>query len=130
MVLFRRRIGLGVRGIRVPYLAILLSQCLISSWDLDGDTESVSMSYGRVRWCTYDQIADFNVATGMSARWWDTDGNGGESMPMYLIMGAIAVAAMAGAAIDTGVSAGLGRPDSSSFTGNTPTARGDVSMIS
>ena len=113
VILFRRRIGLGVRGIRVPFMAVMLSKCLMTGWSLSGEDESCSMQYEEIAWCTYDQIADFNVATGMSNRTWDTESKkGGESTALYVMMGAIAAAAMAGAGIDTlatGVGGGQGQ---------------------
>lgn len=130
MVLFRRRIGLGIRGIRVPFMAIMLSKCLLSDWELDGEDESCSMSYQEIRWCTYDQIADFNVATGMSARQWDTaDNTGGESAVMYGVLGGIAAAAMLGAGLDTGISAAVSGGQGDTFGGGTTTERGAVDMV-
>jgi len=98
---FRRRIGAGVAGVRLPYFMCRLEKCLITSWGLDDDlNESVTLKYKDILWATYDQLADINAPLGMSSREWDTEQNlGGESAKIYLFQGFVAAFfAAAGAA--------------------------------
>ncbi len=110
---FRRRIGNGVQGIRVPFMIIWLRECLIEGWELNGDVETVKIKYKTIKWCSYDQVSDWNMPTGMSNRDWDTqDQSGGEDIKTYIIMAAIAAAT---AALGLGLSMGLS-PLSSNYT--------------
>lgn len=103
---FRRKIGLGVEGIRVPYLVVWLKQCLVTGWGLSGDEETVTLQYETIKWCTYDQMTDWNAPTGMSNREWDTQDNaGGEDVAMYVKMGLLAGATVA---LGAGLAAGMG----------------------
>ncbi|TWT64206.1 type VI secretion system tube protein Hcp [Rubinisphaera italica] len=110
---FRRKIGNGVQGIRVPFMIIWLRECLIEGWELNGDVETVKIKYKTIKWCSYDQVSDWNMPTGMSNRDWDTqDQSGGEDIKTYVIMAAIAAAT---AALGLGLSMGLS-PLSSNYT--------------
>ncbi len=98
---FRRRIGAGVAGVRLPYFMCRLQKCLITSWGLDDDlNESVTLKYKEILWATYDQLADINAPTGMSSRVWDVEQQeGGESTEVYKFQAMVAALfAAAGAA--------------------------------
>lgn len=90
---FRRRIGAGISGVRLPFLMIGLRKCLITGWGIGDDlTEKVTLSYKDIVCSTYDQLADINVPTGMSTRIWQTDTKeGGENAKAYLLQGLVAV---------------------------------------
>jgi type VI protein secretion system component Hcp len=76
---FRRRIGLGLEGSRMPYMVIGLEKVLISSWSLGGDSESVNLAYKRIGWAATDQISDMNISIPGFARTWDVESRrGGE----------------------------------------------------
>jgi type VI protein secretion system component Hcp len=102
---FRRRIGTGVFGVRLPFLTVQLQKCLVTSWGLDGDlNETVTIKYKKITWCTYDQMTDWNAPTGMSAREWDVEEQaGGENRNLYILMGLLAAAVSA-----AGLAMGLG----------------------
>lgn len=94
---YRRRIGVGIKGVRLPYLTIGLNKCLISSWSLADDMETVKLSYKDIVWATYDQIADINAPTGMSSRIWDTESKeGGEKKEAYIAQALVGLLATAG----------------------------------
>ncbi|WP_013628084.1 type VI secretion system tube protein Hcp [Rubinisphaera brasiliensis] len=97
---FRRRIGVGVQGVRLPYMMVFLRECLVNNWALDGDQETVSLQYQRIHWLTYDQVTDWNYPTGMSNRYWDDKNKkGGENAKLYILMGLVMAAfAVAGSA--------------------------------
>lgn len=111
---FRRRIGAGIMGVRLPFMMIGLRKCLITGWQLGDDmTETVTLSYKDIIWSTFDQLADINVPTGMSARVWQTDTKeGGETMKAYIpqaILAALTVIVGASVALtnaDDGVKKG------------------------
>lgn len=97
---FRRRIGVGVQGVRLPYMMVFLRECLVNNWELNGDQETVSLQYQRIHWLTYDQVTDWNYPTGMSNRYWDDKNKkGGENAKLYILMGLVMAAfAVAGSA--------------------------------
>ncbi|WP_339742242.1 type VI secretion system tube protein Hcp [uncultured Rubinisphaera sp.] len=110
---FRRKIGNGVQGIRVPFLIVWLRECKVAGWELNGDVETVKLKYKTIKWCSYDQVSDWNMPTGMSNRDWDTqDQSGGEDLMTYAIMAALAAATVA---LGLGLSMGL-TPLSSTYT--------------
>lgn len=83
---FRRRIGAGIKGVRLPYFALGLRNCLITEWHLDDDTEKVNLNYKQVAWWVVDQAADINAPTGSTGRYWDASSNsGGESGLSHLV---------------------------------------------
>ena len=74
---FRRKIGLGVEGIRTPYFVVGLYKCMITGWELDGENEKVSMKYSSIAWCSIDPLADSNLPVGFSQRYFDIDSSSG-----------------------------------------------------
>ena len=106
---FRRKIGAGIAGVRLPYMGIGLTQCLINGWSLSDDVETVTLSYKKIMWGTFDQTADINAPTGMSYRVWETDKKtGGETAAGLLIQGLIAGLTLAGTAAGTLAVGGFG----------------------
>jgi len=96
---FRRRIGAGIAGVRMPFMCIWLKKCLISGWSMSGDSENVSLKYREITWATFDQLADINIPTGMSARVWNTESKeGGEKPEVYAVQMAVAAIFAAGTA--------------------------------
>lgn len=96
---FRRRIGAGIDGMRLPYMGIGLNKCLITGWSLDGETEKITLKYKQIMWGTFDQVADINAPTGLSSRVWDSEKNeGGEKKEGYLLQALIAALTLAGTA--------------------------------
>ncbi len=96
---FRRRIGAGIAGVRMPFMCIRLKKCLISGWSMSGDAETVTLKYREIMWATFDQLADINLPAGMSARLWDTElKEGGESPEVYKFQALIAAIFTVGAA--------------------------------
>lgn len=97
---FRRRIGAGINGVRLPFMTLGLTKCLITGWSLEDETEKVTLKYKDIMWSTWDQIADVNVPTGASARVWNTETQeGGEDARAYLLQALVgALSAGAGAA--------------------------------
>lgn len=97
---FRRRIGAGIDGMRMPFMGIALRKCLITSWSLDDETEKISLKYKHICWGTFDQVADINAPTGMSQRVWNTESNEGGEKPLGYVLqalvGGLTVAASAG----------------------------------
>jgi len=118
---FRRRIGVGIQGVRLPYMMVYLRDCLVSSWKLDGDQETVSIQYRRVHWLTYDQVTDWNYPTGMSNRYWDVKNKkGGENPQLYIFMGLVLAAFTA-----AGVAAQAATTSLSSDGDNNSSSRND-----
>ena len=113
---FRRKIGNGVQGIRVPFLIVWLRECKVAGWELNGDVETVKLKYKTIKWCSYDQVSDWNMPTGMSNRDWDTqDQSGGEDLMTYAIMAALAAATVA---LGLGLSMGLSPLSSTYIAGD------------
>lgn len=105
---YRRKIGLGIGGIRVPHLTIGLRKVRISSWKMTGEeTESVSLRYADIAWAALGGIADANLPSVPSARMFSEEDNaGGEN---YSSSWAYAVGAIGAGltAIAGGVTKGL-----------------------
>lgn len=96
---FRRRIGAGIDGMRLPFLGIGLTKCLITGWSLSDETEKITLKYKHIMWGTFDQVADINAPTGLSSRVWDSEKNeGGELKEGYLLQALIAGLTLAGSA--------------------------------
>jgi len=104
---FRRRIGMGVSGVRWPYLGIGLTKCLITGWSLSNDTETVTLKYKHIMWGTFDQLADYNVPTGFSYRVWNSDEKSGGEKPAGLGIQALVTALMAGTGAIVGAAGGF-----------------------
>ncbi len=105
---YRRKIGAGIKGVRLPFMGIGLTKCLITGWSLDDEMESVTLKYKNIMWGTFDQLADINAPTGMSYRVWDTDNKeGGETTKGLLLQGLIAGLTAAGAAAVTAITGGF-----------------------
>ncbi len=110
---FRRRIGPGVMGVRLPYLCIIVEQCLISGWEFAGsNTEKVTLKYKRITWASIDQFADTNAPTMLtSTRTWDAaqkeggETSAGQIVPLILVALTAAAGAVA-AAVGDGVTKG------------------------
>jgi type VI protein secretion system component Hcp len=105
---FRRRIGAGIEGVRLPFMGIGLTKCLITSWGLSDETETITLKYKQIMWGTFDQIADINAPTGMSYRTWDTDKKeGGETAEGLALQMLIALLTAGGALAATAIVGGL-----------------------
>jgi len=105
---FRRRIGAGIEGVRLPFMGIGLTKCLITSWDLSDETETVTLKYKQIMWGTFDQVADINAPTGMSYRTWDTDKKeGGETAEGLALQMLIAALTAGGALAATAIVGGF-----------------------
>ncbi len=78
---FRRRIGPGIHGIRMPYLVVGLRRVMISAWGIKGsDHEHVELRYEKICWFAMSQVGDADAPQGVSIRYWDRDrSSGGEA---------------------------------------------------
>lgn len=105
---FRRRIGAGIDGMRMPFMGIGLRKCLITGWSLGDEVETITLKYKQLVWGAFDQTADINAPTGLSQRVWDTDKNeGGEKAEGYIIQALIGALTVGGAAAVKGMTGGF-----------------------
>lgn len=75
---FRRKVGFNVAAVPFPYLVVGLENVVVRNWELDGDKETVKLSYDRICWGAISQWADTPVPQGLTTRIFDrTTGTGG-----------------------------------------------------
>lgn len=106
LFLYRKKIGTGIGGIRVPHLVVALRKVRISAWKITGEeTEEVTLRYGDVSWASLGQIADTDVPVPIpSARTFDAEAlQGGENYSSSWAYGiqflAVALCAITGGVI-------------------------------
>lgn len=98
---YRRKAGLGLGGVRWPYFVMGLYKNKIKDWSLDGDTETVKLSYSAISWCGYDQWADTNISYPWSTRWFDQDAATGGQGGFAMVIQAVAAGLIMGAGAAT-----------------------------
>lgn len=110
---YRRKVGLGMGGIRWPYFVTAAFNCKLTEWEMKDDGESVSLFYKQISWCGYDQWADTNISYPWSTRWFDqenyTGGQGGLALAVQLLIAdliALSAAISAAATASDGESSG------------------------
>jgi type VI protein secretion system component Hcp len=100
---FRRRIGGGISGVRMPFLTIGLYKSLITSWGIGGNmTETIKMNYKSIAWASIPPWSDTNLAlAGIPAmRWWSNDDvAGGNKGGWALLMQGLTAALVAAAGV-------------------------------
>lgn len=113
---YRRKVGTGLGGIRLPYFVMGSFKCKIKEWELDGDEETVSLHYKKIAWCSFDQWADTNVSYPWATRWFDQEqvkgGQGEAAMALQMIVAAmVAVSGAVSATLTSGEGASGGSAD-------------------
>lgn len=105
LFLYRKKVGTGLGGIRVPHLVVALRKVRISAWKITGEeTEIVTLRYGDISWASLGQVADSDVPIPIpSARTFDQEAlQGGENYSSSWAYGiqflASALCALAGGA--------------------------------
>lgn len=103
---YRRKAGLGIGGIRLPYFVMACFKSKIENWKIDGDQESADLHYKTISWCSYDQWADTNVSYPWSTRWFNQEtfkgGQGGVALGLQVLVAGLVLAAGAVAGAATG----------------------------
>jgi type VI protein secretion system component Hcp len=107
--IYRRKIGLGMGGIRFPYFMIGGFKCKLKGWKIDGDQETVALHYRKIAWCGFLQWSDTNLSLPWSTRWFDQEeykgGQYGAASGIQLIVSAITlIAGGVAAGVDAGTS--------------------------
>lgn len=71
---FRRKIGVGVGGIRLPFMCIGLRKVRVVGWELGADlSETVTLKYADIAWTAVPPLADANIPGGLNVKDWDTE---------------------------------------------------------
>jgi len=68
---YRRKVAFNVASVQFPYMVIGLENVIIRDWSLDGDSESMKLSYDRICWGAVSQFGDTPVPQGISTRVFD-----------------------------------------------------------
>ena len=97
----RKKTGFKLGGVTHPHTVLAYTNCLITDWETDGDTETVGLNYESMGMASFLQIADTPIPQGISWRHWDKVNNeGGEKgWSALLIPLTAAVVAIGGAAV-------------------------------
>lgn len=109
MFFFRKKVGLGLGGVRIPYLNIALRKVRITGYSVADDKETIKLQYGDIAWAALGQVGDSNLPFPVvSARMYDAEGKRGsewnESGWAYLVQAIGAAMSL----IAGGVSKGTG----------------------
>jgi len=72
---YRRKTGLGVSAIRNPFFVMGVQKAIITSWSISDMTETVTLKYRDIGWCSMESVADTNLPDALkwSTRSYDGD---------------------------------------------------------
>lgn len=68
---YRRKVAFNVASVQFPYMVIGLENVIIRDWSLNGDSETMKLSYDRICWGAVSQFGDTPVPQGISTRVFD-----------------------------------------------------------
>eukprot|EP00913_Durusdinium_trenchii_P028468 g26696.t1 len=71
---FRRKIGVGLGGVRLPFMVIGLRKVRLAGWSLGADlSETVTCKYADIAWTSVPPLADTNLPGAVTVKDWDTE---------------------------------------------------------